>query len=267
MIVGISATGPSSQMSALQRPHPHLLKHPTPEDLYSIELPADDTWYRIGTQLGLESPTLDSIKAMHSKPRLCKRAMFRTWLNECPVDKCTWQRLISAIESVDSTVAQYLFNYVIDSDLDTSKSHTVQLPLQIQTTAGAPQKSPGTPTDSGVQEIEKSRISQTEVVESKLSLASTSVVATKGQSGVEGGKSQDRMEADYDSASLSVEVHRESEHAIRSFSVEAECYETASEKAEDDSFKVFKYQHDGEDDPSEAGSISDREREQVNKCG
>lgn len=234
-------------MSALQRPHPHLLKRPTLEDLYSIELPADDTWYRIGTQLGLESPTLDSIKAMHSKPRLCKRAMFRTWLNECPVDKCTWQRLISAIESVDSTVAQYLFNYVTDSDLAlaTSKSHTVQLPLQ----------------------IEKSRIPQTEVVQSKLSLASTSVVVTKGQSGVEGGNSQGRMEADYDSASLSVEAHRESEHAIRSFSVEAECYETASEKAEDNSFKVFKYQHDGEDDPGEAGSISDKEKEQVNKCG
>ena len=186
------------------------------------------------------------------------------------MDRCTWQRLISAIECVDSTVAQYLFNYVTDSDLDssqaTSKSHTIQLPLQ--TTAGAPQKSTGTPTDSDhVKEIEESRIPQTEIVESKLSLASTPVVATKGQPGVEGGKSQDRMEADYDSASLSVEAHRESEHAIRSFSVEAECYETASEKAEDDSFKVFKYQHDGEDDPGETGSISDKEREQVNKCG
>ena len=79
---------------------------PDIHDLYIINLHGSDMWYQLGLELGLSVETLEAIKAEHSKPQACKKAMFREWLKTCPVAICTWSRLIQALAKLDLKTAQ-----------------------------------------------------------------------------------------------------------------------------------------------------------------
>ena len=55
-------------------------------------------WYNVGLKLGVESHTLDSIKAEFNDPIECLREVFKPWLKGTN-PRATWRALIDALRS------------------------------------------------------------------------------------------------------------------------------------------------------------------------
>ena len=200
------------------------------QDLYTLDLSGSDTWYKLGLELGLSDSTLDGFKFKHTKPHLCKRAMFREWLKVCPAEKCTWSYLLQALTKVDPKAAAVVSETITSSQKQISSKvdqpHTAQFPL---VSIG---KGEGAWFDVSLKAFTSTQ-------------SLTPSIASKGST--DDSKEPSRTEFDYSPSRLSRDKHDVSnQDSSETRSVSGDEYQTAGE---DDSLTIqhFSYQQDVED--------------------
>ena len=232
-------------------------ERPNIQDLFTLDLSGSNLWYQLGIELGLNLATLEGIKAKHSKPQACKRAMFKEWLSVCPAESCTWSHLIQALTKVDPEAAKVVSKTIDFNPKEASpklgQPHTAQFPLASESkaeggriaTTSTPLSMTSLPPSLSIGGKERP---QTEIMRVRDPSSSLTFPATTGQRlPTSSSKTSGRVESDYAPPSIhSDDIIHEAESSSnhmssRSFSPEE--YHTASE---DESIQPFSYQQDAE---------------------
>lgn len=261
----------STSLFAEQTSH-SLLERPDVKDLFTIDINDHQKWYDVGLQLGIGVDVLEKIKRDNFKPHLCKRAMFREWINVGPESNRTWKQVIEALTRVDPKEAERVMQTIItETNVKqqipwSRKPYTAQFPLQAPTgnnegknqTKSGCELIPMTVSGGGQEKRHTESLKQKRIATDGSCESLTATV-------VKDRTTSDEMEGDGDGGPLKksdvlLESHHESEHALRG-SFSADVYETASE---DDSFHVFNSQHGG--DAGATGTSTGTKGDQVLYC-